>query len=182
MYNVYLKVTDDQDQKIDWHFSFKKSKKTYKTIETFFTLIMGEGLKDHYAENVSDTFENVIEVLFQNFDSKSLNRNGSLEEAINQHIRTLEKDVFYLPDGLVDEFKDKLIQEESGQYWCGLNTLAEIFKRSMKSLRDEKIQFWNKFLELYRKNQEAYDLEFRTKEKRHQDDLDRISRGEIPLE
>ncbi|MBY9017487.1 MAG: hypothetical protein KGD66_01535 [Candidatus Lokiarchaeota archaeon] len=51
----------------------------------------------------------------------------------------------------------------------------------METLREEKIEFWKSVLEEYNKDREGYNLVFRTKSARQEDDLDRVSRGEIPL-
>jgi hypothetical protein len=49
----------------------------------------------------------------------------------------------------------------------------------LKSLRDEKIRFWKRVFEMYKKDKEAYDLEFRTKQTRRKKDLDKFSKIDI---
>jgi hypothetical protein len=133
------------------------------------------------VEDFNDKFENVSEELFQNFNLKSLNENGSLRDTIQRHIEELGKYNFYLPSDLVPDDKKGITKNEVGFYSCNIDILAEIFKNTMKALRDKKIEFWNALLTEYNKDRNGFDLVFRTKEERRQDDIDRISCGEIPL-
>ena len=175
-FNIYLKVTDSKDQKIHWQFSLNVSEQGYRAIKDFFTLIMGEVLKDHHANNDSDDFSNISRVIFRRFNMSSLNECDSLEEVIKRYIQNLKEYTFFLPTGLTEYNENKTVKSEIDRDYYDLSVLVEIFKNTMRSLRDEKIEFWNRIFQLYQKDKEAYDLDFRTKHLRREKDLDRASK------
>ena len=179
-YAVNIKVSKD-DKWVMSNFMLGATEDVYKVILGFFELIKNERISERDVEDNSDTFGNISNALFQNFNLKSLNSNGSLEEAIKKRIEELGKYNFYLPKDLVPDDKSGLTKNDVGFYDCNIDLLADIFKKTMKSLRDKKIEFWKSVLAEYDKDREGYDLVFRTKRARQNDDLDRVSRGEIPL-
>jgi hypothetical protein len=153
----------------------------YKIVLGFFELLKNQMVFERDVEDRSDIFENISNVLFNRFSLRSLNKNESLLDAIKQLIEELGKYDFFIPSELVPDDKNGLIKDEFGSYSCNIDVLAEIFKNTMKSLRDKKIEFWNALLSEYNKDRAGFDLVFRTNEGRRQDDINRISRGEIPL-
>lgn len=177
-YKITIEAFDqeNQDRPVQWKFYLDLSELGYKLMFDLFDLVKDAVLSDSYVKYLDNEFEKVLEVLFQWFNLESLNEHGSLENAIKQHIRKLKEYIFYLPKNLIGKIKDKVTQNESGFHYCNLETLATIIKNAIKSLRDEKIQFWNKIFQLYKKDKEAYDLEFRTKATRHKKDLNRASK------
>ena len=179
-YTVIVDVTSN-DEQVDTNFFLYSSEFDYKLILSLFRLVKNEALNEKVVEDANDTFKNVSNALFQNFNLQSLNENKSLRDAIQRHIEELRKYDFYLPSDLVPDDKKGITKNEVGSYLCNIESLAEIFKNTIKLLRDKKIEFWNALLSEYNKDREGFDLVFRTKEGRRQDDIDRISRGEIPL-
>ena len=179
-YTVIVDVTSN-DEQVDTNFFLYSSEFDYKLILSLFRLVKNEALNEKVVEDANDTFKNVSNALFKNFNLQSLNENKSLRDAIQRHIEELRKYDFYLPSDLVPDDKKGITKHEVGSYLCNIESLAEIFKNTIKLLRDKKIEFWNALLSEYNKDREGFDLVFRTKEGRRQDDLDRVSRGEIPL-
>jgi len=179
-YTVIVDVTSN-DEQVDTNFFLYSSEFDYKLILSLFRLVKNEALNEKVVEDANDTFKNVSNALFKNFNLQSLNENKSLRDAIQRHIEELRKYDFYLPSDLVPDDKKGITKNEVGSYLCNIESLAEIFKNTIKLLRDKKIEFWNALLSEYNKDREGFDLVFRTKEGRRQDDLDRVSRGEIPL-
>ena len=179
-YAVNIKVSKD-DKWVMSNFMLGATEVIYKIALSLFELVKNERISERYVEDVNDKFENVSDALFQNFNLESLNKDGSLRDAIQRHIEELGKYDFYLPSDLVPDDKKGILKNEVGSYLCNIEILAEIFKNTIKSLRDKKIEFWNALLSEYNKDREGFDLVFRTNEGRRQDDIDRISRGEIPL-
>ena len=179
-YAVNIEVSKD-DKWVMSNFMLGANELEYKIVLGFFELLKNERVIERDVEDSSDTFGNASNALFQNFNLRSFNKDGSLKDAIKQHIEELGKYNFYLPSDLVPDDKSGLTKNDVGFYSCNIDVLADIFKKTMKSLRDKKIEFWNALLTEYNKDREGFDLVFRTTEGRRQDDLDRVSRGEIPL-
>jgi hypothetical protein len=179
-YTINVEVSKD-DKWVQSNFMLGATGVIYKIVLSLFDLVKNERISERYVEDGTDTFENVSDALFQNFNLQSLNKDGSPIDAIQQHIEELRKYNFYLPSDLVPDDKKGISKNEVGFYSCNIDFLAEIFKNTIKSLRDKKIEFWNALLTEYNKDREGFDLVFRTNEGRRQDDLDRISHGQIPL-
>jgi len=179
-YAVNIKVSKD-DKWVMSNFMLGANELEYKIVLGFFELLKNERVIERDVEDSSDTFGNISNALFQRFNLQSLNKDGSLQDAIKQRIEELGKYDFYLPKNLVPDDKSGIAKNDVGSYSCNIDVLADIFKKTMKSLRDKKIQFWKALLTEYNKDREGYDLVFRTKSERQEDDLDRVSRGEIPL-
>lgn len=57
-----------------------------------------------------------------------------------------------------------------------IDWIVEHFKISLRSLRKEKITFWNALLKKYQEDRKGFDLIFRTKRTRHKKDLDMASK------
>jgi len=179
-YAVNIEVSKD-DKWVMSNFMLGANELEYKIILSLFELVKNELISERDVEDSSDTFGNISDSLFKRFSLRSLNKDGSLQDAIKQRIEELGKYNFYLPKNLVPDDKCGITKNDVGSYYCNIDLLANIFKKTMKSLRDKKIEFWNALLTEYNKDKEGYDLVFRTTEGRRQDDLDRVSRGEIPL-
>jgi len=181
IYDIYLKVQQEIPVPDRYSSALHVSELSRKIIFGLFSLVASESLKYNYTDNIDDKFGNIINVLFQKFEMESLNGRGSLENAIDEYIHQLEEKVFFIPsiffenEKFLDKKKYNLEHDEIGRNFGKLDTLAKIFIDVVKSLREEKIAFWKKFLEEYKKDKEGYDLEFRTKAKRFHKDLDRFS-------
>jgi len=183
-YDVYIEAHDQsgQDKAIDWLPSSKISNLGYKLLFAFFDFIRSSSLHDNYARNLNDEFGNISGTLFKNFNLDNLDDKGSLEGSIENYIEELEQYHFFLPKRLTNLIEDKknMVPLESGiGYEADLDSVLVCFRDLLKSLRDEKIRFWKRVFEMYKEDKEAYDLEFRTKQTRRKDDLDRFSKIDI---
>ena len=183
-YDVFIEAHDQsgQDKAIDWLPSLKISNLGYKLLFAFFDLVRSASLHDNYASNLEDEFDNISGSLFKNFNLENLDGKGSLEDSIKNYIEELEKYHFFLPKKLTNFIKNKenLIAYDTGIGYEGdLDSVLECIREILKSLRDEKIEFWKKVFEKYKDDKEGYDLEFRTAETRRKKDLDRFSEIDI---
>ncbi|UCC18271.1 MAG: hypothetical protein JSV62_09135 [Promethearchaeota archaeon] len=183
-YDVNLEVAGDpQDLQFPEKYSFTQhvSELSRKGFFAFFNLVASEALKDNYTDNIEDEFGSIVNVLFQRFKLDQLDDQGSIEGSIKEYILELEKYIFFLPDIFLNSkiFLDRtnynLSPNESGSYYCDLETLAKILLDVLRLLREEKIAFWKRFLEEYKKDKEGYDLGFRTVATRFNKDLDKFS-------
>ena len=77
-----------------------------------------------------------------------------MEEAIKNFIDSLKAEKFYIPEELRDN-KTELMDVD--YKLCSLESLVSSIRNAIKSLREEKIQFWTELLEKYRKDKEAFD-------------------------
>lgn len=158
------------------------SRLSHKVFFSLFSLIASESLKDNYTNSIDDVFGNIIDLLFRRFNLDHLDDKGSLEDSIKGYLQGLGEYLYFLPSDLVE-----LVKFESGLtslefdigYEGDLDSVMECIREILKSLRDEKIEFWKKVLEKYKEDKEAYDLEFRTKQTRRQSDLDKFSKIDI---
>ena len=183
-YDINLEVVGDrQDLQFPEKYSFTQhvSELSRKIFFAFFNLVASESLKDNYSESFGDKFGNIVNVLFQRFSLDQLDEHNSIEGSIEDYISELKEYSFFLPKIFLDNknFLDKsnynLRHDEFSFYSCDLDTLARIFKDVLKLLRDEKITFYKRLFEEYKKDKEGYDLEFRTKATRFKKDLDKFS-------
>ncbi|KKK40995.1 hypothetical protein LCGC14_0780040 [marine sediment metagenome] len=145
-----------------------------------FGLVASESLKENYSENIKDDFRNVSGVLFQKFGLNHLDNKGSLEKSLELYIRELSEYKYYVPGELVKESKEGLVPREFNLGFKGnIEAVSQCIKNALISLRNEKIKFWRALSKMYKQDKEAYDLNFRTREKRHKKDLDRAYRIDI---
>jgi len=172
---------DNHESPVEWLPSNQKSKLGCKIMFAVFDLIRNAALSDNYVQDVEDVFGNVSNKLFTNFNLDNLDERGSLEGSIKEYIQKLKKYNYFVPNKLVElsENKDKLKKFEGigyESYDGDLESVVDCFRSVLVSLRDEKIEFWNRILEEYNEDKEAYDLEFRTTSTRHKKDLDWVSK------
>ena len=76
-------------------------------------------------------------------------------------IDSLKADKFYIPEELIGDNRAELTQLDTDYYLCSLELLVSNIRNAIKSLWEEKIQFWKELLEKYRKDKEALDYEFK---------------------
>ena len=147
----------------------------------FFDFIRSETLRDNYAPNLNDEFDNVVDLLFRRFNLDNLDDRGSLKSSIEKFIEELEKYHFFLPERLTDliENRKNLVPFGTIGYEGDLDSVLECFRKVLKALRDEKIEFWKRVFVKYKEDKEAYDLEFKTTQTRRKSDLDKFSKIDI---
>jgi len=146
-----------------------------------FNLIRSAALSSKHSPNVEDVFGNVSRVLFTHFNLDNLDKQGRLEGSIEEYIQKLKKYNYFIPNEIVElsENKDNLEKFEGigyESYEGDLESVVDCFRNVLVSLRDERIEFWNKILEAYNEDKGGYDLEFRTKSTRHKKDLEWVSK------
>jgi hypothetical protein len=114
-------------------------------------------------------------VLFKTFSLDHLDEHGSLKDSIEGYIHKLEEHHYFLPNDLVELSSNKS-NLKSLEFDIGYNgdidSVMNVLQDVLRSLRDEKIEFWNKVFKEYKEDKEAYDLEFKTKQTRRKKDLD----------
>jgi hypothetical protein len=157
-------------------FAYNVSDQSRKALYGFFRLMASESLKDNYVEDAGDEFGNLVNTLFKNFSLDHLDETGSLENSLFNYIRELKENIFYIPDVLAEICPDQLEPNDVGQYYCDLDTVVNILRDVLHSLRDEKIYFWESLFKRYKNDKEGLDLEFRTKALRNKKDLDNLSK------
>lgn len=183
-YDISIKVDDYDDLPIreKWRSTSHVSELSRKAFFSLFSLVASECLKDNYTNNIEDEFGNIVDLLFKRFSLDNLDKKGSLEDSIKEYIRGMGKYLYFLPNDLVRLVKDKRgltsLEFDTG-YEGDIDSVVECIRDLLKSLRDEKIEFWKKVFEAYKGDKEAYDLEFRTKQTRRENDLDRFSKIDI---
>lgn len=178
-YSIDISVRDDEEKLSvpeRSSFAYHVSDLSRRYILGLFNLVAKESLKDNCVEDTEDEFGNIVNTLFENFSLKHLDGSGSLEGSLSIYIKELKKKLFYIPDELVEKSQIKLKPNAVGMLFCDLNTIQDIFREILESLRTEKIKFWENLFEVYKNDKEGYNLEFRTKVSRHKKDLDRISK------
>lgn len=171
---------DNHESPVEWFPSHHKSKLGFEVMVGVFNLIKQATLGDKYVQNVEDVFGNVLSVLFRRFSLGNLDKQGHLEGSIEEYIRKLKEYNYFLPNELVElsENKGNLKRFEGPGYESyegDLKSVVECFRNVLISLRNEKIEFWDRILEQYNEDKEAYDLEFRTQRTRHKTDLEKLS-------
>ena len=147
-YTIYATVYDyhDQDDKaLRFGPSDHISKLSADTFWYFFNIIKDDALRDNYLETGKNEPEMVTEVLFQHFNKESLDEQESLESAIRKYIEKLGKYEFYDPDDSLEKIS--------------FSDLMKIIEVKLKELREEKISFWEKVFEVYKKNKKQYDTQ-----------------------
>ena len=183
-YDISMNVGNREDLPISerWSSTFHVSELSRKVFFALFSLIAGECLKDNYVSNDDDEFGNIVDILFRRFNLDKLDDKGSLEGSIEDYIKGMEDYSYFLPKDIVELSSDKsnLKKFEFGTGYDGdLDSVVECIRDILKSLRDEKIQFWKSFFEKYKEDKEAYDLGFRTKAARRKSDLEKFSKIDI---
>ncbi|KKK40928.1 hypothetical protein LCGC14_0949350 [marine sediment metagenome] len=176
-YNISIRVSNHDDLPINERFGDTSdvSELSRTVLFSLFTLFAGESLKDNYAEDINEEFKNVSGVLYPNFNLENLDEHGSLGSGIEDFIRDLKEYRFYVPKSLAERRKDELTPLEFDIGYKGdLESVLNCVGDTLKALRDEKISFWTSVLEVYRKDKEAFDLEFRTKHIRADKDYERF--------
>ena len=147
-YTIYATVYDyhDQDDKaLRFGPSFHISKLSADTFWYFYNTIKSGALRDDYLETGKNELEMVTEILFQNFNKESLDEQESLENSIRKYIEELGKFEFYDPDGTLEKIS--------------FSDLVKTIETKLKELREEKIAFWERLFEIYKKNKKQYDTQ-----------------------
>ena len=184
-FNVFLRVFfKDQEDMSKSLPSLNTSDLECKVLVGVFDLIRSAALSANHVQDVEDVFGNVSNALFTHFNLDNLDEQGHLESSIKEYIQKLKKYNFFLPNELVElsENKDNLKKFEGvgfESYEGDLESVVDIFRDVLKSLRGENIEFWKGILEQYNEDKEAYDLEFRTTSTRHKKDLEWVSKIDI---
>ncbi len=160
-FNVICTIDDAEQKEVKKLFSLNHSALGIKILEGFFNVVKGEGLKNRYFDGNESEFDKISKVLYQKFEIKNLSSNKSLEKPIEDFIVGLEHYEYYIPEELVEEKKEGLTPLEIDYYLGSFDTLISLMSNALKSLREEKIQFWKELLEKYRKDKEAFDYEFK---------------------
>ncbi len=175
---VFFKGQQDMSKSLP---SLNASEFECKVLVAIFDLIRSAALSAKHVQDVEDVFGNVSNALFTHFNLDNLDKQGRLEGSIKEYIRKLKEYNYFIPNELVElsENKDNLKKFEGigyESYEGDLESVVDIFRNVLKSLRDEKVAFWNGILEQYNEDKEAYDLEFRTTSTRHKKDLEWVSK------
>lgn len=148
-YTIYARIHDykDQDDKaLSFGASCHISKLSADTFWCFFRIIKDDCLKDNHLETGKNESEMLSEVLFQNFNKESLDEQESLENAIRNYIEKLRKYEFFEPD---PNSLEKI----------SFSDLMKTIEAKLKALREEKISFWERLFEVYKKNKKHYDTQ-----------------------
>ncbi|NVM17091.1 MAG: hypothetical protein HWN80_05195 [Candidatus Lokiarchaeota archaeon] len=160
-FTAICSITDAEGKGVKDLLSHHKSALGCKTLEGFFNLIKNEALQNSDIGDNKSEFDKISEVLYQNFELENLSGNKSLEKAIEEFIAKLNRYEYYIPEELVGEQKEGLTPLGIDYYVGSFDALNSLMSNAMKSLREEKIQFWKGLLEKYRKDKEALDYEFK---------------------
>ena len=148
-YTIYARVHDyhhDKDDKaLRFGSSVHISKLSADTFWYFFNIIKDDSLRDDYLETEKNEPEMVTKILFQHFNKEILDEQKSLENAIRKYIEELGKYEFYDPDGTLEKIS--------------FNDLMKSIETKIKALKDEKIAFWERLFEVYKRDKEEYDAQ-----------------------
>lgn len=179
-YNITFEVTNDEQKVAKFLGSYNHSGFSCNILAGFFELVKNEALKHHFINDEEKEFKNISGILYSHFKLEDTNESGTLEDTIKEFIEDLESKEFYIPSELVGENKDGLTDLGSDvgleYYFCQLDILLSKIKFAIKSLRDEKLEFWNNLLIKYREDKEAFDYEFKMSKLRTKDMEERVSK------
>ena len=175
-FTAICSITDAEGKEVKNLFSHHKSALGCKILEGFFNVIKGEALRSSHIGDNEGEFDKISDVLYQNFESKNLSGSKSLEKSIKRFIVELEHSEYYIPEELVEDNKKGLTPLEINYYFGSFDTLISLISNALKSLREEKIQFWKRLLEKYRKDKEPLDYEFKMSKLRTKEMKDRVSK------
>lgn len=175
-FNVICSITDAEGKSIKNLVSHNNSALGCKVLEGFFNVIKAETLKKSYISDNQSEFDKVSEVLYQKFELEDLSSDKSLEKAIEDSIVELKHNEYYIPEGLVEENKEGLTPLEIDYYLGSIDMLISLVSNALKALREERINFWIKFLKKYREDKEALDYEFKMSKLRTKEMKERVSK------
>ncbi len=175
-FTAICSITDAEGKGVKNLFSHHKSALGCKILEGFFNVIKNEALQDGYADDYKSEFDNISRVLYQKFELKNLSGSKSLEEAIEDSIVKLNLYEYYIPDELVEDNKEGLTPLGIDYYLGSFDTLILLVSNALKSLREERINFWKILLEKYRGDKEAFDYEFKMSKLRTKEMEERASK------
>ncbi|KKK84332.1 hypothetical protein LCGC14_2784440 [marine sediment metagenome] len=165
-YTVWIEAYDQQEM-IRRQVLQNTPKSVLELVFDIFHIIKNGMPKDNINDDVDKSeFEKIASVLFRRFELEDLDEQKSVELAITNYIKELQKFEYYVPDNLCEEEFCKK----------GIDWIANYFKNALKSLRDEEIKFWESLFEKYQERKDDYDVEFRTKEILRKRELDYASR------
>ncbi len=174
-FDVICSIDDAEQKEVKKLFSLNHSALGIRILEGFFNVIKGEALKNHYIDDKTE-FDKISKALYQNFKLEDLSGNKSLEEAIKDFIVELKHCEYYIPEELVGDNKEGLSSLEIDYYLGSFDTLVSLMSNALKSLREEKIQFWKELLKKYKNDKEAFDYEFKMSQLRTKDMEERVSK------
>ena len=175
-FTAICSITDAEGKGVKNLFSHHKSALGRKILEGFFNVIKNEALRSSYIGENESEFDKISDVLYQNFKLEDLSGDKSLEEAIKDFIAKLKLYEFYIPEELVGEKKEGLTPLGVDYYLGSFDALISLVSNALKSLREEKIQFWKGLFEKYRKDKEALDYEFKMSSLRTKEMEERASK------
>lgn len=178
-FNINITIDDDQDGPPPlekWAFAYHVSELSRRAFFALFKLLKNEALKIKYVDDICNEFGNFVNVLFQRFNSGDLDKRGSIEDSLQNYINNLKDYNYYIPKNMVNLGKHQIEPNDVGVYYDELETVITIFRDILRTLRDEKIMFWEKLFEEYKKDKEGYDLGFRTIVTRQEKDLENASK------
>jgi hypothetical protein len=175
-YNIVFKITDDEQKVVKFIDSYDHSGFSCNILTGFFDLVKNEALKWSFGRDETEQFTEILGILYARFSQEDVKKGGDLEEAINNFIDSLKTDKFYIPEELIGDNRAELTQINTDYYLCSLESLVSNIRNAIKSLREEKIQFWKELLEKYRKDKEGFDYEFKMNKLRTKEMEERISK------
>lgn len=171
VYSFKLSLIDEERPQ-EFLFSLGHSQLSYRFLVGLFNLVKNEGLHTNTSQLSKDLsqdseFEKMSSIFYSRFKIEDMEKYGNLEEAIKNYIAELRRDEFLVPKDLVGDNQEGLTPLSPTDSYLGtLDTLIFNIKRGLKSLREEKIQFWKELLEKYKKDKEAFDYEFKMSKER----------------
>ena len=175
-FNVICSITDAEGKEVKTLFSLYNSALSCKILEGFFDLVKNEALKWSFGRDETEQFTDILGILYSQFSQEDIKKDGNLEETIKDFMDSLKTDKFYIPEELIGDNRAELTQINTDYYLCSLELLVSNMRNTIKSLREEKIQFWKELLEKYRKDKEAFDYEFKMSKLRTKEMKERISK------
>jgi len=167
-YDIYIEAFDQADHQnaIKWLPAIQVSKRGLDVIFGVFELLRDEILKNSFTTSIGNESENILSVIFKQFDLSNFDRHGSIESSLEQHLDDLKKFKFFLPKVISE------VKTSKGIY--SLRTVVNALEAALKSLRDERINFWECLLEKYKGNKNEYDINLKRmldKERNHSKDI-----------
>jgi len=175
-FTAICSITDAEGKGVKNLFSHGKSALGCKILEGFFNVIKNEALQNGHIGDDESEFDKISGVLYQNFKLEDLSGNKSLEKSIEHFIAKLEHYEYYIPEELVEEKKEGLTPLGGDYYLGSFDALNSLMSNALKALREERIDFWAKLLNKYRRDKEALDYEFKMSKLRTKEMKERFSK------
>ena len=158
MYSIVLKITDGDQKVVKFIDSYKHSGFSCNILAGFVNLVKNSALKSGFCRDGTEQFANILRILYAEFSLEDVKKDGNLERTIKNFIDSLKADKFYIPEELRDNSTELI---DIDYNLCTLESLVSGIQKAIKSLREEKIQFWKELLEKYKNDKVAFDYEFK---------------------